>query len=61
MNIEILQVWCENLDHKTMTVRDGMDAMMPRMAGFEATEKLKSNDATKHIPTIMVTSKNSWL
>ena len=72
MNIELIQVLCENLGHKTITASDGMDAVeqtlrempdlilmdarMPKMDGFEATEKLKSNDTTKQIPVIIVTA-----
>ncbi len=33
-----------------------MDIMMPGMNGFEATEKLKSDPATRDIPVIVVTS-----
>ncbi len=33
-----------------------MDLMMPEMYGFEATEKIKGNELTKHIPIIIVTA-----
>ena len=33
-----------------------MDIMMPRMSGYQATESLKSDRATKSIPVIMVTA-----
>ena len=33
-----------------------MDAMLPGMTGFEATERLKKDRQTRHIPIIMVTS-----
>jgi len=34
-----------------------LDIEMPRMDGFELLEWLKSNDATKHIPVIMISSR----
>ncbi len=33
-----------------------LDIMMPRMSGFEVCKRLKSDDATKDIPIIMVTA-----
>lgn len=35
-----------------------MDVVMPGMNGFEATRALSKDDATKHIPVIMCTSKD---
>lgn len=35
-----------------------MDVVMPGMNGFQATRTITRNDATKHIPVIMCTSKN---
>lgn len=35
-----------------------MDINMPGMDGFAATRKLKSDDATKAIPVVFVSSKN---
>jgi CheY-like chemotaxis protein len=34
-----------------------LDIMMPRMDGYEACERLKSNDATKDIPVIFLSAK----
>lgn len=35
-----------------------MDVVMPGMNGFQATRTINRNEATKHIPIIMCTSKN---
>ena len=35
-----------------------MDVVMPGMNGFQATRTITRNEATKHIPAIMCTSKN---
>ncbi len=35
-----------------------MDVVMPKMNGFQATRKLTRDDRTKHIPVIIVTSKD---
>ena len=34
-----------------------MDVVMPKMSGFEACKQLRSQDATKAIPIIMVTTR----
>jgi two-component system cell cycle response regulator len=34
-----------------------MDVVMPRMTGFEAVKALRSDEATKGIPVIMVTTR----
>jgi len=36
-----------------------MDVVMPGMNGYEATRKLSKSDATKHIPVVIVTTRNS--
>lgn len=35
-----------------------MDIIMPEMDGFSACRKITSDDATKHIPVVIVSSKN---
>ena len=35
-----------------------LDVVMPKMDGFQACRKIKSSPAVKHIPVIMLTSKN---
>lgn len=35
-----------------------MDAVMPGMNGYQATRTISRDDATKHIPVIMCTSKD---
>jgi twitching motility two-component system response regulator PilH len=35
-----------------------MDVVMPGMDGYQATRTITRDDATKHIPVILVTSKN---
>lgn len=34
-----------------------LDVVMPRMSGFEACRLIRDNDALKHIPIIMVTTR----
>lgn len=35
-----------------------LDVMMPRMDGYETVKRLKDNDATRHIPVVIVTALN---
>jgi len=35
-----------------------MDVVMPKMNGFQATRKITRNETTKHIPVVIVTSKD---
>ena len=73
-NIELLQAYLESLPVKIVTAVDGVDAlekvaahhpdlilldiMMPRMSGFQACKKLKSDPATRDIQVLMVTALN---
>jgi len=59
--------------HKVLTAKDGaeavevavrtmpdliiMDVVMPRMSGYEACKELRSRNATKKIPIILVTTR----
>jgi putative two-component system response regulator len=71
-NVKLLKALCESLGYETITAKNGieaieqthksmpdlilMDVMMPEMDGFEATERLKANNNTTHIPIIIVTA-----
>jgi len=71
-NVELLCEHCFLMGYKTIKAYNGteaveisnlhrpdliiMDVRMPHMDGFEATERIKSNPSTAHIPIIIVTS-----
>ena len=64
----------EKLGHQILTATDGaagvetakaelpdlvlMDVMMPNLNGFQATRTLARDEATRHIPVILVTTKD---
>ena len=64
----------EKLGHQILTATDGaagvetakaelpdlvlMDAVMPNLNGFQATRTLARDEATRHIPVILVTTKD---
>ncbi len=74
-NVKLLRALCENIGFETISASNGregvektikhrpdlvlMDVMMPEMNGFDATEALKSNRLTRHIPVVMVTALGS--
>ncbi len=75
-NLELLQVYLEDVDCEIITAQDGVEAiesvaenkpdlilldiMMPRMSGFEVCERLKADPETTDIPIIMVTALSEF-
>jgi len=75
-NLELLQAYLEDVDCKTVSARDGPDAleiiakeppdlilldvMMPKMSGFEVCKRIKKDPKTSDIPVIMVTALNEF-
>ncbi len=73
-NIELLLAYLEELGCELRTAGDGqaaldevakkkpdlvlMDVMMPRMSGFQACKRIKSDPSTRDIPIVMVTALN---
>ena len=71
-NCELLQAYLDDLDCEVIVAYDGqetldkvaaenpdlilLDIMMPKVSGFEICRKLKSDDATRDIPIVMVTA-----
>ncbi|MGI9534418.1 MAG: response regulator [Thermodesulfobacteriota bacterium] len=71
----LLNNMCESMGFQTVQATNGeeaidyslsespdliiMDVIMPKMNGFDSTEKIKSNDDTKQIPVIIVTALGS--
>lgn len=75
-NLELLQVYLEDVDCRTVPACDGLEAleiiakdppdlilldvMMPKMSGFEVCKRIKKDPKTADIPVIMVTALNEF-
>jgi CheY-like chemotaxis protein len=75
-NLELLQVYLEDVDCQSVPASDGpealdiisanppdlilLDVMMPKMSGFEVCRRIKSDPKTADIPVIMVTALNEF-
>ena len=75
-NLELLQVYLEDVDCQSIPACDGpealdiiakeppdlilLDVMMPKMSGFEVCRRIKSDPKTSDIPVIMVTALNEF-
>ncbi len=75
-NLELLQVYLEDVDCQSIPACDGpealdiiaknppdlilLDVMMPKMSGFEVCKRLKNDPKTTDIPIIMVTALNEF-
>ena len=72
--LQIIQQTLQSSGHSIITVMDGdaaeekaksdtfdliiLDVIMPKKNGFQVCREIKTNDKTKNIPVIMVTSKD---
>ncbi len=73
-NCELLEAYLAGGDYDIVFAYDGrqtldrvaeqapdlilLDIMMPKLSGYEVCQQLKSNDATRDIPVLMVTALN---
>lgn len=72
--LQLFQATLQSMGHTIVTVMDGeaaeervksdkidliiLDVIMPKKNGFQVCRDIKSNEQYKHIPVIMVTSKD---
>ncbi len=75
-NLELLQVYLEDVDCRSIPACDGpealdiiakeppdlilLDVMMPKMSGFEVCRRIKNDPKTSDIPVIMVTALSEF-
>ena len=75
-NLELLQAYLEEVDCRTISAHDGLEAleivgrdspdlilldvMMPKMSGFEVCKRIKNDPKTAEIPVIMVTALSEF-
>lgn len=75
-NLELLQVYLEDIDCRTVAAHNGLEAlqiikndppdlilldvMMPKMSGFEVCKRTKNDPKTDDIPIIMVTALSEF-
>ena len=73
-NIELLLAYLDELGSRTLTARDGeealaifdadspdlvlLDIMMPRMSGFQVCEQIRSREGEARTPIVMITALN---
>ena len=74
VNVQLLTTYLTSVGYNVIAARDGqealekvvsckpdlvlLDVLMPKFNGFEVCERIKSNEATRIVPVIMVTALN---
>ena len=73
-NVELLLAYLDELGSRTLTARDGeealalfeaespdlvlLDIMMPRMSGFQVCERIRAQEGETRTPVVMITALN---
>jgi two-component system alkaline phosphatase synthesis response regulator PhoP len=73
-NVELLLAYLDELGSRTLTARDGaealaifaaeapdlvlLDIMMPRMSGFQVCEQIRAGEGESRTPVVMITALN---